>query len=58
MEDELEIWMQLKPGTAMRVRMTVVQEGFPSPGEQNRHRQPYLSEIISVGQRIHRASRY
>ncbi len=52
MANELEIWIELKPGKAVRVRMAVVEEGFPSPGESNNERQPYLGEILMAARRI------
>jgi hypothetical protein len=52
MANELEIWIELKPGKAVRVRMAVVEEGLPSPGEANRERQPYLGEILETTRAI------
>lgn len=52
MANELEIWIELKPGKAVRVCMTVVEEGLPSPGESNNERQPYLGEILMAARRI------
>ncbi|MCU0751426.1 MAG: hypothetical protein MUC40_00070 [Akkermansiaceae bacterium] len=52
MANELEIWIELKPGKAVRMRMAVVEEGLPSPGESNNERQPYLGEILMAARRI------
>ena len=52
MANELEIWIELKPGKAVRVRMAVVEEGLPSPGESNRERQPFLGEILAAARSI------
>jgi hypothetical protein len=52
MENELEIWVTLKPGKAVRVRMTVVEEGLPTPNESNTERQPTLGEILMTSRRI------
>lgn len=52
MANELEIWIELKPGKAVRVRMAVVEEGLPSPGESHHERQPYLGEILMAARRI------
>jgi hypothetical protein len=52
MATELEIWIYLKPGKAVRVRMAVVEEGLPSPGESDHERQPYLGEILTAARRI------
>lgn len=52
MPNELEIWIELKPGKAVRVRMTVVEEGLPTPGESNHERQPFLGEILMTARRI------
>jgi hypothetical protein len=49
---ELEIWVELKPGKAVRVRMAVVEEGLPTPGESYHERQPYLGEILTAARRI------
>jgi len=53
MNPELELWIELKPGTAVRVRMTVVEEGLPTPGEKNAERQPHLPEIIAAAYKLH-----
>lgn len=52
MANELEIWVVLKPGKAMRVCMTVVEEGHPTPMESHNERQPYLGEILMAARRI------
>lgn len=50
--NELEIWIELKPGKAVRVRMAVFEEGLPSPGESDNQRQPYLAEILMTSRRL------
>lgn len=52
MANELEMWVTLKDGKAMRLRMTVVEEGLPTPGESHHERQPYLGEILTAARRI------
>lgn len=49
---EQEIWLELKPGKALRVRMAVIEEGLPSPGESENQRQPYLGEILMGARRM------
>lgn len=46
--DELEIWTELKPGKAVRVRMSVFEEGLPSPGESDRTREPTVREFLAA----------
>lgn len=50
--NELEIWIELKPGKAVRIRLSVFEEGLPSPGESDNQRQPYLGEILMTARRL------
>ncbi|MDP3850102.1 MAG: hypothetical protein Q8Q59_06350 [Luteolibacter sp.] len=52
MANELEIWVELKKGKAVRVRMTVIEEGLPTPNESHNERQPYLGEILMAARRL------
>lgn len=52
MKDELEMWVALEPGRAVRVRMSVVTEGLPSPNEQDQVRAPFLDEILQAARRL------
>lgn len=50
--NELEIWTELKPGKAMRIRMSVVEEGLPSPNETDNVREPTVGEILMAARRL------
>jgi hypothetical protein len=45
---EAEFFISLAPGKAMRVRATVFEEGFPTPGEADLMRQPDCMETLEL----------
>lgn len=45
---DLELWISLGSGKAVRARLALVEEGMPSPGESDLVRQPFLGEVLEA----------
>jgi hypothetical protein len=49
---EAELWIELAPGKAIRLRATVFEYGLPTPGEADVMRQPDFNETLTILRQI------